>query len=92
MIQQHRYGRTLRRGWLIQETPRAVLAHHKLHEQTQTRDTAAAPFATCTDDPCPVPYLQRLVKPAVAAVGERPTSMQDLRSLTARVPANRVKG
>lgn len=41
VIQQRRYGRPLGRGLLVQKTPRAVLAHHKLceyrHESTRCR-------------------------------------------------------
>ncbi len=41
VIQQRRDGRTLSGGLLIQETPRAVLAHHKLLKQTHRRELAA---------------------------------------------------
>lgn len=36
----------------------------------------------------PAAYLQRLVEPAVAAVGERPASVQDLCRFTARIPVS----
>lgn len=89
MIQQRRYRRTLGCGLLIQKTPRAVLADHKLfkHRHESALCVSCSKQAISRHSRAHS-HLKRFVKPAVSAVGERPAAMKDLRGLAARIPVN----
>lgn len=95
VMQQGCDGGALSGCLFIQETPGAILAHHKLlKHNTETSINPSAKrnwpsinlFNHCIY--IYIFYLQRFIKPAVSTVGERPSSVQNLCCFTAGVSVN----
>lgn len=92
-MQQGCDGGPLGGGLFIQETPGAVLAHHKLLKQHRNRKVNkwVSEVKRTLKNLTIVSfffYLQRFIKPAVSTVGERPASVQNLCCFTAGISVN----